>query len=233
MSRRRYCRLASSTRDRVVKGVLHSNKVDVLVSIIVPAFNAAATVAATLRSVCGQTHENLEIIVVDDGSTDETAEIVAAIAANDPRVRLVRQTNRGLVSARNAGIEAARGKFIAPVDADDLWHPEKIEAQLAAMRSADAGMAYCWYWSIDVEGRLVAGAYTAVEPEGDVYSELLLNSFIGASTPLFDAATLIRVGGYQEVGGGCEDLECHLAVAARSPVLLVPRFLVGYQLHAR
>jgi GT2 family glycosyltransferase len=203
-----------------------------LVSVIIPAYNAAATIAATLNSVQRQTHEHLEIIVVDDGSTDRTAAIVTAHAAGDPRVRLIRQANSGVISARNRGIAAARGAFIAPVDADDLWHPEKIEAQLVALRDhPNAGMAYCWYWSIDLEGRLVGGAYTAVEPEEDAYAEMVLNSFVGASTPLFHAPVLRAIGGYDErFGGSCADCACHLAVAARSSIIAVPRFLVGHRL---
>ena len=101
-----------------------------LVSVIVPAYNAASTVQQTLRSVLAQTCAHIEVIVVDDGSTDDTAMAVAEIAAQDARVRLERRPQCGVAGARNHAIRCASGEFIAPMDADDLWHPTKLERQL-------------------------------------------------------------------------------------------------------
>src|SRR5262245_57856494 len=97
-----------------------------VVSVVVPAFNAGATLDQTLRSVRAQTYTHLEVIVVDDGSKDATAEIALAHAKSDARIRLVRQANGGVASARNAGIREARAALVAPIDADDLWAPTKI-----------------------------------------------------------------------------------------------------------
>ena len=99
----------------------------VLVSIAIPAHNAASTLGDTLRSVLAQTHPTLDIIVVDDGSTDNTAEVAASFGE---RVRVIRQTNAGISRSRNVSLEAARGEFIALLDADDLCEPERIAAQL-------------------------------------------------------------------------------------------------------
>ena len=99
----------------------------VLVSIAIPAHNAARTLGDTLRSVLAQTHPTLDIIVVDDGSTDNTAEVAASFGE---RVRVIRQTNAGISRSRNVSLEAARGEFIALLDADDLCEPERIAAQL-------------------------------------------------------------------------------------------------------
>ncbi|MEN3365124.1 MAG: hypothetical protein V7606_2398, partial [Burkholderiales bacterium] len=96
------------------------------VSVIVPAYNAAATIERTISSVLNQTYSDLEILVVNDGSTDETTALVQRIAEVDRRIKLLQKANGGLVSARNHGIAHASGEFIAPIDADDLWHPEKI-----------------------------------------------------------------------------------------------------------
>jgi glycosyltransferase involved in cell wall biosynthesis len=101
-----------------------------LVSVVIPAYNAAATLAATLDSVLAQTYPRIEIVVVDDGSRDGTPEVLARYA---PRVRGLRQANGGLAAARNAGLAAARGEFIALLDADDLCEPERIGAQVAFM----------------------------------------------------------------------------------------------------
>src|SRR5690606_10598745 len=127
------------------------------VSVIVPAFNAAGYIEDTCLSVLAQTYTALELIVVDDGSTDATANIVAAIAESDRRVRLLRQQNSGVANARNAGIAAASGEFVAPLDADDIWDPRKIERQVRRLQEAgdDAGLAYCWWVWIDTGGRVL------------------------------------------------------------------------------
>lgn len=101
-----------------------------LVSVAIPAYNAADTLAETLRSVVSQTHQALDIVVIDDGSTDETAAVAESFGN---RVRLVRQANRGIAWARNASLQAARGEFIALLDADDLCEPERIAVQLEYM----------------------------------------------------------------------------------------------------
>src|SRR5579883_3127014 len=105
-----------------------------LISVVIPAYNAARTIGATLRSVIDQTYPNIEIIVVDDGSTDGTAAIVRSVLAGEPRLRFVAQGNAGVAAARNAGAALARGDFIAPVDADDLWHPTKLAKQMELMK---------------------------------------------------------------------------------------------------
>ncbi|ETA51875.2 glucosyl transferase [Rhodobacteraceae bacterium PD-2] len=99
-------------------------------SIVVPAFTAARPLPATLLSLHSQTFRDLEIVVVDDGSTDDTAEITLRAAKTDPRIRLVRQGNRGLAGARNSGIHAATGAVVGFCDADDLWLPEKLAAHV-------------------------------------------------------------------------------------------------------
>lgn len=121
-------------------------------SIVVPAYNAAATIASTLRSLLRQTFADFEIIVVDDGSNDRTVEIVQEF--NDPRLCLVRQTNRGLAGAHNTGIDRSRGEFIGFCDADDLWMPEKLELHVAHLRrSPDVGISFSGSQMIDADGR--------------------------------------------------------------------------------
>src|SRR5215510_7071243 len=102
-------------------------------------FNSERTISATLKSICDQTHRNLDIVVVDDGSTDGSAAAVADWRARDPRVRLVQQANAGVAAARNAGAAATTASFLSFIDADDLWAPTKVEHQLAALK--DGGPA--------------------------------------------------------------------------------------------
>lgn len=100
------------------------------VSVIIPAFNAARFLGDAIHSVACQAYPHLEIVVIDDGSTDETSEVVRAF----PQVRYVRQSNRGIASARNTGVREARGELIAFLDADDLWTSNKLPLQLDALR---------------------------------------------------------------------------------------------------
>ncbi len=207
-----------------------------LVSVIIAAFNAADFIEDTCRSVMRQTHERLEVIVVDDGSTDRTAAIVEALAAADPRFRLIRQQNLGVAAARNRAIASAAGEFVAPLDADDVWDPTKLERQVARLQAAGpgAGMAYCWWAWIDVHGTLLdRSPFWRVE--GDVLARLTEVNFTGsASVPLFRRAVLDVVGGYDDRlrargAQGCEDWDLALRVAGRYQVVGVPAMLVGYR----
>ncbi len=123
-----------------------------LVSVIVPAYNAARFLPESIPSVLAQTWTDFELIVVNDGSTDDTVACVEAFT--DPRIRLVSQANRGLAGARNGGIRAARGSFIALLDADDLWHPEKLARHVAHLQSRPGvGVSYSASAFMDDAGR--------------------------------------------------------------------------------
>src|SRR5687768_4414886 len=151
-----------------------------LVSVVVPAFNAEDSLEATLRSVAGQSWRDLEIIIVDDGSTDRTAAIAEAFCARDPRGTLLRKANNGVASARNHGLAHARGEWVAPVDADDLWHPTKIGKQVAAALAApeQPGFVYCWFRTVDGEGR-VTGSGEAQAVDGPALRRLAYMNFVG------------------------------------------------------
>jgi glycosyltransferase involved in cell wall biosynthesis len=207
-----------------------------VVSVVIPAFNAAEFIGQTLDSVLGQTLARLEVIVIDDGSTDETNAIVERFAESDPRIRLVHQENAGVGAARNTGIRLARGRYVAPLDADDVWLPEKLQKQVARMEEcgSETGMVYCWSHLIDGAGRLV-GVNAPVTIEGRVPRALIVRYVIGnASVPLFRATALSDVGGYltrADQGGvqGCEDWDLTLRVAERHDVRVVPERLVLYR----
>ncbi|HZP58789.1 MAG TPA: glycosyltransferase family A protein, partial [Opitutaceae bacterium] len=208
-----------------------------LVSIVIAAHNAVGYLDETLASAVAQRYNPLEIIVVDDGSTDATAELVRGWSERDPRIRLIQQANAGVGAARNTGIAAARGRYIAPLDADDLWDPDKITAQVAEMElwGPRAGFAYCWVRTINEHGRMT-GIQPRCSASGGVFGALLIGNFLhNASVPLFRADALKLVGGYatrEEQGGvqGCEDWELCLRVANRYDVCVVPRVLVSYRI---
>ncbi|MFA5975531.1 MAG: glycosyltransferase family 2 protein [Elusimicrobiota bacterium] len=104
-----------------------------LVSVIIPTFNRAYCLRRAIDSILNQTHRNVEVIVVDDGSTDETRELMRSAYAQEPRVRYVYQENAGVSAARNHGLSLARGEFISLLDSDDEWYPWKLSVQLACL----------------------------------------------------------------------------------------------------
>ena len=203
-----------------------------LVSIILPVYNGEAYLDGALDSALGQTYRNLELIVVDDGSRDRTRSMVEARAARDSRVRLISQANRGVVAARNRAIEEARGEFIAPLDADDLWNPCKIESQVCRMLElgAETGLVYSWWVWIDGEDAVLDYS-PQWRIEGQSADALLQVNFIGCgSIPLFRRRDLEELCGYDEsLSEGCEDWDLSLRVAERARVAVVPAVLVGYR----
>src|SRR5258708_4104598 len=191
-----------------------------LVSVVIPAFNAGATIDETLRSVRSQSHERIEIIVVDDGSTDDTLAVAERHADQDPRIKIIRQDNAGVAAARNAGWQAACAEFIAFIDADDLWAPSKIERQLQAMIDGGerTGLVYSWYAWIDAKSRVNVKSdpvYHAVE----VLNYLFEGNFIGnGSSAMVRREALVAANGFERglrASGarGCEDLLCYCRVA--------------------
>jgi len=208
-----------------------------VVSVVVPAYNAKDWIGFTLKSACAQTLREIEVLVVDDGSSDGTADIADAFAARDPRIRVIRQANAGVGAARNTAIREARGRFIAPLDADDLWDPTKLEKQVACMdRCGDrVGMVYCDSWYLDQNGVTLAHESEPVNLTGNCRRRLIYSNFIGnASVPLFRAEALQRCGLYltrEEQGGaqGCEDWDLMLRVAEQWEFAPVPERLVGYR----
>lgn len=207
-----------------------------LVSVIIPAFNAGATIDETLRSVRSQSHDRLEIVVVDDGSTDDTLAIAERHAERDPRITIIRQGNAGVAAARNAGWQAARADFIAFIDADDLWAPCKVERQLQAMVDGGerTGLVYSWYAWIDAKSR-VSVKSDPVFHAGEVLDYLFEGNFIGnGSSAMVRREALIAANGFESglrASGaqGCEDLLFYCRVAEAYHFAVVPEYEIGYR----
>lgn len=206
------------------------------VAVVIPMYNAAETVERTLKSVLGQTYGDLDIVVVDDGSTDHGPEIVAKIAAQDLRVRLIRQVNAGVAEARNRGAAETQAAYLAFVDADDLWAPEKVEAQMALIAGHPPALAYCWFCQIDGRDRVYRPGYLPPNHEGDVRRQLARENFIGnGSSMLMHREVFDKVGGFDaelraKQAQGCEDYMFAMAAAQHFPFRCVPRRLVGYRI---
>ncbi|GLQ53666.1 glycosyltransferase family 2 protein [Devosia nitrariae] len=209
---------------------------NILVSIVIPAHNADRFLERTLRAAVAQTHAALEIIIVDDGSTDSTREIALRAAEADARIKVVSTANGGVARARNTGIEHSSADYVAFLDADDLWHPTKIALQLAMLEAADPSWAACYslFRQIDADDfiiRLGSSRYRG----GYIFSRHLFAKFVGnGSNLLVRKEAALAVGGfdpsYADAGiGGSEDLDFELKLAARYHIAAVPQFLVGYR----
>jgi glycosyltransferase involved in cell wall biosynthesis len=206
---------------------------DALVSVIIPAFNARSTIREALESVRAQTYRNLDIVIVDDGSSDGTLDEIMGIPGIDPRVRIIRRENNGgIPSTRNIGIKASRGVYLSFLDADDLWHPDKIRLQLDRMNECGPQVAvvYSWCTYMDAEARIIPNRVFAGTFEGNVYAQLLMSNFVN-NTWLVRRSCLDAVGYYREnLVTGNEDLQIYLDLAARFDFAVVPQFLTAYRL---
>ncbi|CAN5436690.1 glycosyltransferase [soil metagenome] len=217
-------------------GVTNTSK-SPTVGVIVPMYNARRTIEETLVSICGQTYRSLDIVVIDDGSCDGSGDLVEACAQQDARIRLIRQTNAGVAAARNLGAASTDAPFLAFVDADDIWAPDKIAAQMERLAEEDSAPAvvYCWFAQIDAQSRVFPNGQHRII-EGDVFRRLCRDNFVGnGSSMLMPREIFNRVGGFdsslhEQRAQGCEDLMFLLAAARNYPFKLVPRCLVGYRL---
>ncbi|MCA0044212.1 glycosyltransferase family 2 protein [Celeribacter litoreus] len=215
-------------------------------SIIVPAFNSVETLPQTLLSLRSQTFRDFEIIVVNDGSTDDTARVAAEAAKLDHRIRLVEQGNRGLAGARNSGIAAASGVVVGLCDADDLWMPEKLAAHVGHLAVAPhVGLSYTGSALINYAGQRIGHAQRP-KLYGVTASHVFKRNPIGnGSAPVFRRAALealaYRPHGeterdwvFDETFRQSEDIECWLRLCLTTDWSLegVPGLLTEYRLSA-
>ena len=167
------------------------------VSIITPCYNGGRYVAETIESVKKQTYPNWEMIIIDDGSTDDSARIIAGYAQDEPRIQMISQRNAGTATARNAGMRRAEGRYIALLDADDLWEPEFLQRQLEFMRQKDALCVCCSYRHIDEHSREIQHP-TIPMPRITVADMAVMNR-IGCLTGLYDASRHGKVYLHEEL----------------------------------
>ena len=198
------------------------------ISVVIPAYNAEKTIMETIESVRQQTFTDFELIVINDGSSDSTAELVSSVV--DDRLRLLSYENSGLPTARNRGIAQASGAFVAFLDADDLWTPDKLELQLEALQKhPDAGVAYSWTMHMSQDGKVIHdGDFASFE--GNVYAELLVSNFLASgSNPLIRTEAIESVGGFDPALASAEDWEYWLRLAAQWAFVLVPKRQIFYR----
>ncbi len=163
-----------------------------LVSIIMPMYNSEAYVLEAVESILFQTHNNWELIVVDDGSTDTSIEIVTKLTIEDKRVKLLKNSeNLGAAKSRNKAIEASKGDVIAFLDADDLWLPHKLETQLYVLNNNQTDVCFSSYEQISENGEK-RGVLIEALPELS-YNKLLKSNYIGNLTGMYNAKSLGKV----------------------------------------
>ncbi len=193
------------------------------VSVIIPTHNRADVLGRAIASVLAQTLSDLELIVVDDGSTDRTPEVLAGF--DDPRLTGMHQENKGVSAARNRGIAASRGRFIALLDSDDTWMPDKLEKQVRFM--AESGMEICQTDEIWIRnGVRVNPRFKHAKPAGWFLERSLELCLVSPSCVMFSRKLWDELGPFDERLPACEDYSLWLRVGVRYPVGLVPEPLV-------
>jgi glycosyltransferase involved in cell wall biosynthesis len=205
---------------------------DPSVTVVIPACNAERTIGETISSVLAQTFTRFELLIINDGSVDETAMIVELSFLSDPRVCLINQQNGGVAAARNRGISTARSELIAPLDADDLWHPTYLEKQINTLSQQDtAGFVYAWSRYIDAESNIIRSAHYPVVA-GRVLGQLLYWNFVGnGSAMIFRKSAALEFGGYDDRLISTQDLMLQIKLASRHECAVTSEYLVGYRQH--
>ena len=194
-----------------------------LVSVIIPTYNRSSFVLEALDSVLKQTIEDFELIVVDDGSTDETEK---ALAQYQGRFIYHLQGNQGVSAARNRGIQTARGKWIAFLDDDDLWMPEKLETQIRFFSQNPKAMI-CQTEEIWIRnGRRVNPRKKHQKFSGDIFAPSLLLCLVSPSAVMIKRELFEQVGCFDETLPACEDYDLWLRISAQFPIFLIDRPLV-------
>lgn len=212
-----------------------------LVSVVIPCYNAQRYIGATIASVLAQKDIALEIIVVDDGSSDES---VALVRKGFPAVRIIEQANAGVAAARNTGIAAARGKWVAFVDADDIWLPGKLAAQLDQVGAMpECRLCYtAWkVWPSDVPQPTPDYLARLQEEAGDsarwrgatgwIYPQLLLDCVVWTSTVLMQRSLLAELNGFDTTLRLGEDYDLWLRASRITPIYRVARPYALYRMH--
>ena len=200
-----------------------------LISVVIPVFNGEKTIKETIDSVLKQTFTDFELLVINDGSQDLTVEVVEKI--QDSRIQVYSYQNAGLAASRNRGIDRSTGEYIAFIDADDMWTPDKLEAQFNALKShPEAAVAYSWTDYIDEYSQFLGkGGHITVN--GNIYPHLLLTDLLeNGSNPLIRKQAFIEVGNFDESLSAAEDWDMLLRLAIRYHFIAVSSPQVLYRI---
>jgi len=209
-----------------------------LVSIIIPSYNYGHFICRAIDSAINQTYPNIEIVVVDDGSTDDT---LSRISDYGDKIQIVSQANQGASAARNRGIQEASGEFIAFLDADDCYRPENIAKKMNVLLAKDSQYQWCYsncIW-INEQGEHISRGDEMPEmlisqkAEGNVLQQALAGALLGSNLFVFHREVLVAVGGFDEKLRVLEDYALYVFVAALFPIAYIDEVLVDIHTHEK
>jgi glycosyltransferase involved in cell wall biosynthesis len=206
---------------------------NMLVSVVIPTYNRAELVERAVNSVLSQTYPDLEVIIVDDASTDDTRDRIKIIQQFDRRIQYFRHdNNRGAQAARNTGIQAAKGGYMAFLDSDNEWLPRKLERQMALFyRKADLlGVVYCSYWKVSADGEML-NEYVP-RYRGSVYKQTLSEWLTDTSTIVVRKDILEKIHGFDENIHAFQEWDLCIRLARECEFDFVPECLTLYHQHA-
>jgi glycosyltransferase involved in cell wall biosynthesis len=203
-----------------------------LVSVIMPCFNAEKSLLRSVSSVQQQSYQNWELVVVDDGSTDRSLEILESFAEQEPRIRVCQQANNGAAAARNLGLKNSIGEYIAFLDADDTWHEEFVSTMSEALMSnSDAGISYCGWQNVGLSGGRGL-PYIPPDYETADKAEQLLTVCPWPIHAVLVRARILRLsGGFDSKQEVSEDYDLWLRIAMENKLVRVPQVLAYYHFH--
>jgi glycosyltransferase involved in cell wall biosynthesis len=205
------------------------------ISVVLPAYNAERHLSEAIESVLRQTHEDLELILIDDGSADRTRTIMEEFGRIDARVRVVHHSNWGLVRSLNHGIEVARAEWIARMDADDVMEPSRLERQIAFLANHPSlAVAATLVSYIGSDGRVLGYSYSNLTRPGAAERIRSRDRLIHVPHPtvLMRRDTVLQIGGYRKEFRHCEDLDLWNRLAdAGEEILVQPEYLLRYRIH--
>lgn len=199
------------------------------VSVIIPTYNSASFVGDAVESALDQTFTDFEVLVIDDGSTDDTERVLEKYASS---VRYIHQANGGVAVARNRGIEESRGRLVAFLDADDTWYPRKLERQVAALgKGSDCRACYSAFTVVD--SKLLPLRINRSERRGKALEDLLMRGNVIGSicTVVCERSLFSEVGGFDPLLSQCADWEMWIRLAAHTEFLYLDEPLVTYRQH--
>ncbi|MBD2625838.1 glycosyltransferase [Trichormus variabilis] len=201
-----------------------------IISVIIPVFNGEKTIKETVNSVLNQTFDEFELIIINANSTDSTLEIISQI--QDPRIKIFSYPQANVAVNRNRGFHHSIGEFITFIDADDLWTPDKLEAQYKALiEKPQAAVAYSWTKCIDENGKSLSITWPRVQWTGDVYEKFLLFDFIGSGSNAMIRRNALEVTGlFNESLSNAQDSDMWIRLAASYDFIVVPQPQILYRI---
>lgn len=205
------------------------------VSVLMPVYNGARYISEAIESVLAQTHDDLEFLIVDDGSTDDTPNILTRYQQRDDRIRVVRHDNRGQPASLNRGLELATHEWVAIIDHDDVCLPQRLERQLQLIaRYPDIRVAGAHVIQIDFEGNFLQAGRWGVTTVDEFRQRRERNDWIGLAHPtaMIHRPTILALGGYDPVFGPTADTELWSRVSDDHLILVVPEPLLLYRVHS-